>query len=185
MSQLDSTALKRQHRQWRRQPHEPLALILDRVQNPFNIGAIVRTAAAERVNHLYLGASTPPNAPKAAKTSMGTGRYLTWSEFDSPPNAVAAARRDGYRIVGLELASNACPLHRINLNGAVALALGNEDRGLSPAVLDDCDSVAFIPQLGKVGSLNVATAAAIAIYEVRRQGWTSQLPTTRATNSDS
>jgi tRNA (guanosine-2'-O-)-methyltransferase len=52
------------------------------------------------------------------------------------------------------------------------VAIGNEDHGLSPAALAACDSVAFIPMMGRVGSLNVATAAAIALYEFRRQGWT-------------
>jgi tRNA (guanosine-2'-O-)-methyltransferase len=49
--------------------------------------------------------------------------------------------------------------------------VGHEDRGLTAATLAACDDVAFLPLLGKVGSLNVATAAAIACYEVRRQGW--------------
>ena len=172
MSQLDSTGLKRLHREWRRQSHERLALVLDRVQNPLNMGAIVRTASAERVEHLYLVESASPDAPKAAKTAMGTERYIAWSAFDDPASTMAAARSDGYRIVGVELATQARPLHELDLTGAVALALGNENHGLSAAVLESCDEVGFIPQLGRVGSLNVAAATAIAIYEVRRQQWT-------------
>ena len=172
MNQLDSTGLKRLHREWRRQGHERLALVLDRVQNPFNLGAIIRTAAAERVEHLYLGASASPDEPKVAKTALGTQRYLTWTHFDDPAAAAAAARTDGYRIVGVELAVAARPLHELDLVGPVALVLGHEDRGLSDSTLDACDAVGFIPQLGRVGSLNVAAAAAIAIYEVRRQQWT-------------
>lgn len=172
MSQLDSTGLKRLHREWRRQDHARLALVLDRVQNPFNLGAIVRTAAAERVEHLYLGAGTSPDEPKVAKTSMGTQRYVTWSRFDEPVEAVEAARAGGYRIVGVELAAGARPLHELDLAGPVALVLGHEDHGLSAGTPELCDDVGFIPQLGRVGSLNVATAAAIAIYEVRRQQWT-------------
>ena len=53
----------------------------------------------------------------------------------------------------------------------MCLAVGHEDRGLSRAVLDACTEVAFIPQLGRIGSLNVASAAAIAIYETRRREW--------------
>ena len=53
----------------------------------------------------------------------------------------------------------------------VALVIGHEDRGCTPATLAACDGVAFIPQLGKVGSLNVAHAASIAIYETRRRSW--------------
>ena len=172
MSQLDSTGLKRLHREWRRQDHARLALVLDRVQNPLNMGAIVRTASAERVEHLYLIEAASPDAPKAARTAMGTERYLAWSTYEDPASAVAAARRDGYRIVAVELASGARPLHESDLAGAVALALGNENHGLSAAVLESCDEVGFIPQLGRVGSLNVAAAAAIAIYEVRRRQWT-------------
>ena len=173
MNQLDSTGLKRLHREWRRQSHERLALVLDRVQNPLNMGAIVRTASAERVEHLYLIDAASPDTPKAAKTAMGTERYLAWSTYEDAASAVAAARRDGYRIVAVELASGARPLHESDLTGAIALALGNENHGLSAAVLESCDEVGFVPQLGRVGSLNVAAAAAIAIYEVRRQQWTA------------
>ncbi len=172
MSQLDYTGLKRLHREWRQRGHERLALVLDRVQNPLNVGAIVRTASAERVEHLYLGGAAAPDAPKAAKMAMGTERYLSWSAFDDPAAAVESARADGYRIVGVELASQARPLHELDLTGVVALVVGNEDHGLSATVLQRCDTVGFIPQLGRVGSLNVAAAAAIAVYEARRQQWT-------------
>ncbi len=172
MSRLDSTGLKRLHRDWRRRGHKRLALVLDRVQNPFNVGAIARTAAAERVEHVYLGGGASPEEPKAAKTSMGTERYLSWIRFDDPLAAVRAARADGYRIVGVELAAQAQPLHQLDLADSVALVVGNEDHGLSAATLDGCDAVGFIPQLGRVGSLNVAAAAAIAMYEARRQQWT-------------
>ena len=172
MSQIDSTGLKRLHREWRRLGHARLALVLDRVQNPFNLGAIVRTAAAERVDHIYLGAATAPDAPKVAKTALGTERYITWSSFDDPAAAVEAARADGYRIVGVELAAGARPLHELAFSAPVALVLGHEDHGLSKDTIDLCDEVGFIPQLGRVGSLNVAAAAAIAIYEARRQQWT-------------
>ena len=175
MNQLDSTGLKRLHREWRRRGHGRLALVLDRVQNPLNLGAIVRTASAERVEHLYLIESASPDAPKTAKTAMGTERYLAWSAFDDPVSAIGAARRDGYRIVAVELASGSRPLHELDLTGEVALALGNENHGLSTATLNGCDAVGFIPQLGRVGSLNVAAAAAIAMYEARRQQWT-QVP---------
>ena len=176
MSRLDSTGLKRLHREWRRHGHGRLALVLDRVQNPLNVGAIARTAAAERVEHIYVGGGATPEEPKVAKTSMGTERYLSWSRFDDPADALEAARAGGYRIVGVELATQARPLHELDLTGAVALAVGNEDHGLSAVTLDGCDAVGFIPQLGRVGSLNVAAAAAIAMYEARRQQWTAESP---------
>lgn len=171
---LDDTGVKRLNREWRRRTAGRLALLLDDVQTPFNVGAIVRTAAAERVERLYLGGATDePAHPKARKLSMGTDRYLEWSSFDHGTDAVAAARADGFRVVAVELTDDARPLHELDLRGDVCLVVGHEDRGVSVAVLAACDEAGFIPQLGRVGSLNVAHAAAIAIYEARRQGWTA------------
>jgi len=171
MSQLDGTGMKRLHRDWRRRTHRRLGLVLDTVANPYNLGSIIRTAAAERVDHLYLGAGIDPNHDKVNKTALGTSRYLTWSVHGSGPEAVAAAHADGFSVVAIELTSDATPLHDLNLDGDIAVVLGHEDRGCSPATIAAADAVGYIPQLGKVGSLNVATAAAIAMYEVRRREW--------------
>jgi tRNA (guanosine-2'-O-)-methyltransferase len=173
VKQLRPTDLKRLHREWNRRSAGRLALLLDGVQSPFNVGSIVRTAAAYRVEHLYLCGPTPsPASAKSARVSLGTERYLSWSAFERGPDATDAAREDGYHVVGLELADAAVPLHQLTAGPDVCLALGNEDHGLTPATLAACDAVAFLPLMGRVGSLNVATAAAIAIYELRRQAWT-------------
>lgn len=173
MRNLRDTELKRLHRQWRHRTNGRVALLLDSVQTPYNVGAMVRLAAAERVEHLYLGgAAISPDHAKAGKTSMGTERYVTWSTHEAVEEAIAATRQAGYFLLGLELADGAVPLHQVALPADVCVALGHEDRGLSPATLSACDAVAFVPQLGRVGSLNVAHAAAIAVYEVRRREWT-------------
>lgn len=170
---LGDTELKRLHRDWRRKaPEARLAILLDDVQTPFNVGAIVRTAAAERVERLFLtGSAISPGHPKSKKTSLGTERYLEWEQHETAAKAVDAVRAAGYRLVGVELAEGAVPLFEARLDGDVCLAVGHEDRGLSPTVLAACDQIAFVPQLGKVGSLNVAHATAIAVYEVRRRTW--------------
>jgi tRNA (guanosine-2'-O-)-methyltransferase len=171
--QLRPTDLKRLHREWNRRTTGRLALLLDSVQSPYNVGAIVRTAAAYRVEHLYLcGQSGSPAAAKSAKVSLGTERYVSWSVFERGADAADAAREEGFVVVGLELADAAVPLHQLTAGPDVCLALGNEDHGLSAATLAACDAVAFLPLLGRVGSLNVATAAAVGLYELRRQDWT-------------
>lgn len=174
MGNLSSTELKRLHREWRRRTQGRLAIILDGVQGPFNVGAIIRTAAAERVDHCWFtnGATTPENS-KVGKTALGTDRYLTWTETATCTQAISAAQTDGYVVVGIELAHNAVALHELAMPADVCLVLGHEDRGLSAGALEQCDHLAFLPQLGKVGSLNVATAASIAIYECRRRHWTA------------
>ena len=173
MPQLRSTDLKRLHRQWRRRTEGRLAVVLDGVQSPFNVGAIVRTAAALRVETIFVaGNSTALDHHQARRLSMGTERYIQVVEAGSGAEAVAAARQDGYRAVALELTDTARPLHELDLSGDVCLVVGNEDHGLPKATLAVVDASGYVPQLGKVGSLNVASAAAIALYEVRRQAWT-------------
>jgi tRNA (guanosine-2'-O-)-methyltransferase len=175
MKQLRPTDLKRLHREWNRRSDGRVALLLDDVQSPWNVGAIVRTAAAYRVEHLYLsGQTASPAGAKAARAALGTERYLSWTMFESGADAADAARQDGFIVVGLELADTAVALHQLAAGPDVCLAVGNEDHGLSPATLAACDAVAFLPLLGRVGSLNVATATAIAVYELRRQGWAAR-----------
>ena len=172
MRQLDGTGMKRLHREWRRRTTGRLALVLDDVQGPFNVGAIIRTAAALRVDDVWLAGNTPdPHDVKVGKTALGTQRYLTFQRAETTIAAIEAARGAGYRVVGLELADGARPLHELDPVDAICVVVGHEDRGCSPATLDACDEVAFVPLLGKVGSLNVATATSIALYELRRQHW--------------
>jgi tRNA (guanosine-2'-O-)-methyltransferase len=173
---LRDTDVKRLNREWRRRTEGRVALLLDGVQNPFNVGTIVRTAAAMRVEHLYLSAATAPSHPKVGKTALGSERYLTWSDHPTIVDALGALRDDGFAVVGVELAAGAVPLVEARLGDAVCFALGHEDRGLSAACLAACDEVAYIPQLGRVGSLNVAQAAAIAVYEARRREWAGARP---------
>ena len=175
MRNLSPTELKRLHREWRRQTGGRLSLLLDAVQTPYNVGAILRTAAAMRVEHLWLvGATESPMHPKTQKTALGSQRYVTWETCEHVDAAADAVRDSGYALIGVELAEGARPLHEIELPVDVCLAVGHEDRGLSKACLNRCDEVGYLPQLGAVASLNVATAAAIAMYEVRRQEWTRQ-----------
>lgn len=172
--QLDSTALKRLHRNWRRRSTTRVALLLDHVQSPFNVGSIIRTAAALKVDHLWLvGDTAAPTNPKTAKTALGSQRFIDWSWHDTALDAAAAASNDGYDVVGLELTDDAVPLPELAVTAPVCLVIGHEDRGLPPATLALCDRVTFIPQLGRIGSLNVATATAMALYELRRREWTA------------
>jgi tRNA (guanosine-2'-O-)-methyltransferase len=173
VKQLDGTGMKRLHRVWRRQTEGRLALILDDVQGPFNVGSIIRTAASLRIDDVWLAGHTPePGDGKVAKTALGTDRYLTFHRVTDATAATDAARAAGYRVVAIELADEAVPLHELQLGDDTCLVVGHEDRGCTPATLAACDAVAYLPLLGKVGSLNVATAASIACYEVRRRAWT-------------
>ncbi len=170
MKNLDPTGLKRLHRDWRRQTTQRVSLILDSVQTPYNVGTILRTSAALGVDQLWLvGATESPNHAKTNKTAMGTQRYVEWTAVETPTEAAALARSAGFTIVGIELADEAVPLESVEMAGDVCLVVGHEDRGLSKEMFPLCDAVGYIPQMGKVGSLNVGVAASIAVAEARRQ----------------
>ena len=172
MRPLGSTDLKRLHRTWRRRTPTRVGVLLDSVQTPFNVGAVIRSAAAWRVDDLWLLGATPdPGDSKVQKTAMGTDRFLNVHQPADAEQALSDVAAAGYRLIAVELTDEAQPLHQLDLTGHVCLAVGHEDRGVSRAILEGADAVGFIPQLGRVGSLNVATAASVAIYEARRQVW--------------
>lgn len=170
--QLGMTEVKRLNRDWRRRMQARVSLLLDGVGQPFNVGSIIRTAAAFGVETIWLcGSTAEPATASARKTALGTDRLISFEHADTAAAGAAAAKADGYRVVAIELACDAVPLHEAPLSGDLCLAVGNEDHGLSAALLAAADLVAYIPQPGKVGSLNVAAAAAIALAEARRREW--------------
>jgi tRNA (guanosine-2'-O-)-methyltransferase len=171
--QLGPTDVKRLNRSWRRLAGARVVILLDSVSQPFNLGSIIRTAAALGVEQAWLcGDTASPEHPSARKTALGTARFVTLLREPSGAAAAAAqARSAGFRVVAVELAQDAVPLHEAPLEGDICLAFGHEDRGCSAALLAAADVVAYIPQPGRVGSLNVAAAAAIAIADARRRSW--------------
>ncbi len=170
--QLGMTDVKRLNRGWRRSTQAGISLLLDGVGQPFNVGSIIRTAAAFGVRQIWLcGDTASPDHPSARKTALGTDRLISFAHAPSGAAGAQAAMQAGFRVVAVELASGALPLHEADLAGDVCLALGNEDHGCSAGLLAAADLVAYIPQVGKVGSLNVAAAAAVAIAEARRREW--------------
>ncbi|HEU5160371.1 MAG TPA: TrmH family RNA methyltransferase [Streptosporangiaceae bacterium] len=170
--QLRPTDVKRLNRGWRRRTEARVALLVESVTQPFNVGSIVRTAAAFGVERLWLaGNAASPTHQAARKTALGTERLVPWEHAGTAADAALAAHAAGFRIVALELTGDAVPLHEAPLEGDVCLAVGGEDHGCSPALLAAADAVAYIPQVGRVGSLNVAVAAAVALAETRRREW--------------
>ncbi len=171
---LNPTEVKRLQREWRRRTERPLALLLDNVSTPYNVGAILRTAAAYRVDHLWLaGNSATPDHERSRKTSLGTERLVPWSIVADVAEGAALARELEMELVGLELAEGAGALGEASFERGVCLVVGHEERGLSKAALAVCDRFVYVATPGKVGSLNVATATAIALYEMRRQEWST------------
>lgn len=169
MRQLTGTELKRLHRTTRKSEFAPLALILEGIASPFNLGAILRTAAAYRVDHCWIAQSQiTPDSTHVGKTSLGSQRYVSWDAVGTFSDAADAARLRGFRLVGVELCDLSVPMPQVDFSGPTCLVIGHEDRGISKTALAECDTVGYLPQLGRIGSLNVATATSVAIWEARR-----------------
>ncbi|RNL81805.1 TrmH family RNA methyltransferase [Halostreptopolyspora alba] len=171
-TQLRPTEVKRLNRQWRRRTESRIALIAESISQPFNLGSILRTCSTFGVDTVWLTGNTADTThPGVGKTALGTERKLTLHRTRTSSEAATTARAEGLRLVAIELTNDATPLHEAPLHGDICLAIGAEDHGCSRALLAEADTTSYIPQIGRVGSLNVAVAAAIAIAETRRREW--------------
>jgi tRNA (guanosine-2'-O-)-methyltransferase len=171
---LNPTEIKRLNRAWRRRTDARLRLALVSLSNPFNVGSILRTAAVFGVELGYLVGATPgPDDPKVHKTGLGTEHTVPTQRVTTLADAAADARAAGFAVVAVELASAATAITDASFGAATCLVIGSEGHGLSPASLALCDSAVYLPQPGRVASLNVAAATSIAIFEVRRREWTA------------
>jgi TrmH family RNA methyltransferase len=138
------------------------------VQDPGNLGAIVRVAeAAGATAILAAGTSADPFGWKALRGSMGSAFRLPLVRRITLSAALAGARAAGCRIVATVL--DGSPLHDVDLAAPTCLFVGSEGSGLPASVIDDADVRLAIPMERPVESLNVAVAAAVVLYEARRQ----------------
>lgn len=146
---------------------QPLLVVASNVQDPGNLGAIVRVAEAGGADGVIAsGASADPFGWKALRGSMGSAlRLPILAEKDG---VYPALRRHGCRILAAAPRSGR-PLFEVNLTGALALVIGGEGSGLSASEIGDADEVVTIPMRAPVESLNAAVTAALLVYEARRQ----------------
>lgn len=148
---------------------EPFFLILDSIEDPRNLGAIVRTADAAGVHGVvtqeYRAASI---GPEAAKTSAGALEHVPLCVVPNVKTAMRRMQQEGIVLVGAE-ADGDVSLWKADLKGPVAFVIGSEGRGLRRTVRTRCDIVAKLPMRGKVNSLNASVATGILVFEYLRQ----------------
>jgi tRNA G18 (ribose-2'-O)-methylase SpoU len=148
----------------------PVAVLLENVRSLYNVGAFFRTADAVRAETIILAGITPtPEDPRIAKTALGAERSVAWST-----SAGAAAALEGLHTRGFEIAAVETSLHAVDLfdwrpRFPVCVIFGHEVDGITPDVLERCDVHVRIPALGAKGSINVATAGGVVLYELLRK----------------
>ena len=141
-------------------------VVLDDVENPTNIGAIFRSAAALGCECVLLtDGSADPLYRRAARVSMGTVFQIEWAYVGN--DVMAKLKENGFHTMALALSDNSIELGSkpINVYPKRAVIMGNEDHGISKDILEASDSVIKIPMKSGVDSLNVAAASAVAFWE--------------------
>ncbi len=148
----------------------PVIVILDDVRSMHNVGAIFRTCDAFAVTALYLCGYTPaPPHRDIHKTALGATETVTWSNFTTTMDAVAAAREAGYKIMAVEQAHNSIMLNDLHwANEKIALVFGNEVTGVNEQVLETADGCIEIPQWGAKHSLNISVSVGVVLWEMVR-----------------
>ena len=144
-------------------------LALDGVTDPQNLGAVIRIAECAGVDGVLLPRHRSAHVtPTVTKAAAGAVEYMPMAVVGGLPSAIEQMRSDGIWVVGLD-AGGETSIHDITVGAeAVCLVLGAEGPGLSRLVRERCDVVASIPLRGALASLNVASAGAVACYEVAR-----------------
>jgi 23S rRNA (guanosine2251-2'-O)-methyltransferase len=150
-------------------PSPPLLAILDRIQDPHNFGAIIRSAEVFGIGALFVGEQEQvPVTSMVARSSSGAVNRVPIVRVSALPGLAGRLRQRGVSVVAAsEKATDG--ICGFDFRRPVAIVIGNEGRGISKDLCEQCDRSLRIPQHGALGSLNAAVAAAVFFYEARRQ----------------
>ena len=149
-----------------------LVLLLDGVTDPRNLGAILRTADGAGASGVVIPKDRAVGVTAAAvKASAGASEHVRVARETNLRRSIDRMKQNGLWVYAAE-GKGGTPYYALDLTGPVALVLGSEGRGIRRLVREGCDGAVSIPMLGAVESLNVSVAAAVLLYEARRQrGW--------------
>ena len=165
---------------------KPLIVVLDGVEDPHNLGAVIRTADACGVSGVVVPERhSAPLSATVVKASAGASAHIPVVRVKNLVNAIDEMKERGAWVVGVDTAATQ-EWTSFDYRGSIALVLGGEHRGLRRLVREHCDALVRLPMLGKIASLNISVAAGVVLYEVVRQ---RQLQvnsrSNRGTNDDS
>ena len=141
--------------------------LLDEVQDPHNLGAVLRVAEAVGAGVVVPERGSAPLTEAVARSSAGAVERVPVVRIGNLSRFIELLKGRGFRVIGLDPAG--ASVFETDLTGDLALVLGGEGRGMRRLVRESCDLLASLPMKGSVASLNVSTAAAAAGYEAVRQ----------------
>jgi 23S rRNA (guanosine2251-2'-O)-methyltransferase len=146
-----------------------IVVVLDQISDPQNVGAILRSAAAFEVDAVFVqDRHAPPESGALAKAASGALDLVPYVQVVNIARTLEKLGNAGFWRIALA-GDGEQTLQEATTEGDVAIVLGSEASGIRRLVRETCDRAAFIPMNARIGSLNVSNAAAIALYELRRQ----------------
>ncbi len=149
---------------------DPLLLLLDQVQDPQNLGSLIRTAEACGVHGIVLPRHRAAAVtPAVVNASAGAVEHLLVCQETNLVNTLKTLKEEGVWIAGLEAHPDAQPLGSVDLRGPLGVVVGSEGYGLSRLVGETCDWLVELPMAGRINSLNAAVAGSIMLFDVVRQ----------------
>lgn len=152
-----------------------LVLVLDGVEDPQNLGAVLRVAEGVGATVVVPERGGAPLSDAVARSSAGAVERVPVARAKNVRRFLDRLKEEGFRVIGLE--ASGTDLYSLDLAGDLAIVLGGEGRGMRRLVREGCDVVARLPMKGALASLNVAAAAAAAAYEaVRQRDFSSRAP---------
>jgi 23S rRNA (guanosine2251-2'-O)-methyltransferase len=147
----------------------PLLLVLDHLEDPQNVGTLLRSAEAAGVHGVFFPArGSAPLSPAAIKSSAGATEHLLMVRVDDLPAALVDLHTRGVRIVGAD-GDAPMTVREIDLRGPLAIVIGSEGRGLDARVRRRVDLTARIPMRGRIASLNASVAGSLVLFEAAAQ----------------
>ena len=148
----------------------PLLLLLDQLQDPQNVGSLLRTAEAVGVHGVVIQRRRAVGVtPAVVHASAGAAEHLMVAQVTNLANTVATLKERGVWVAGLEAVPDAQQYDQADLSGPLALVVGSEGGGLRRLVRERCDFVLRLPMRGQVASLNASVAGSVVLYEAFRQ----------------
>ena len=145
-------------------------LILDHLEDPQNLGSLIRTAEAIGVDGVVIPSDRAASVtPSAVRASAGATEWVKVSVVTNIVRSMQTLQKEGFWITGLEAMPEAKNPSEIDLNGPVGLVVGSEGSGMGRLIRETCDFLMKLPMVGNVTSYNASVAGAMAMYEVVRQ----------------
>lgn len=157
----------------REKNEDPFVIVLDGIMDPHNLGSIIRSAECVGAHGVIIGKRRSASVTAAAvKASAGACEYMKIARVVNIPAAINELKKEGVWVAGADMHGKA--MQSQNMSGALALVIGNEGEGLSKLVRDTCDFTVSIPMQGHIDSLNAGVAAAVLMYEKKRQDYSKE-----------